>query len=180
MSRVGKNPVVVPAGVTVDLQGQALKVKGKRGELAFVVHDDVEISRDGANLNFKPRGESRRARAMQVILPALQQTAFFPLMTTAIRPLGEVLTLLPVHADKPTPTAGASFKFTRNLTLHPHRRAAWQVMLLQLEQLAADALRLCELPAYPEPVRGRLELVYENAARMALNFSGAMNLPPPT
>jgi len=62
MSRVGKNPVVVPAGVTVDLQGQALKVKGKRGELAFVVHDDVEISRDGANLNFKPRGESRRAR----------------------------------------------------------------------------------------------------------------------
>jgi large subunit ribosomal protein L6 len=62
MSRVGKNPVVVPAGVTVDLKGQALKVKGKRGELAFVVHDDVEISRDGANLNFKPRGESRRAR----------------------------------------------------------------------------------------------------------------------
>ena len=62
MSRVGKNPVVVPAGVTVDLKGQALKVKGKRGELAFVVHDDVEISRDGANLNFKPRSESRRAR----------------------------------------------------------------------------------------------------------------------
>ena len=116
----------------------------------------------------------------QAQLAALQQTAFFPLMTTAIRPLGEVLTLLPAHADKPTPTAGASFKFTRNLTLHPHRRAAWQVMLLQLEQLAADALRLCELSAYPEPVRGRLELVYENAARMALNFSGAMNLPPPT
>ena len=62
MSRVGKNPVVVPAGVTVDLQGQALKVKGKRGELAFVVHDDVEVSREGANLNFKPRTESRRAR----------------------------------------------------------------------------------------------------------------------
>ena len=62
MSRVGKNPVIIPQGVTVDLKGQALKVKGKRGELAFVVHDDVEISRDGANLNFKPRGESRRAR----------------------------------------------------------------------------------------------------------------------
>jgi large subunit ribosomal protein L6 len=31
MSRVGKNPVVVPQGVTVDLKGQALKVKGKRG-----------------------------------------------------------------------------------------------------------------------------------------------------
>jgi Ferritin-like len=116
----------------------------------------------------------------QAELAALQQTAFFPLMTTAIRPLGEVLTLLPAQVGHPTPTAGASFTFTRNLTLHPHRRAAWRVMLLQLEQLAADALRLCALPDYPEPVRGRLELVYENAARMALNFSGAMNLPPPT
>jgi Ferritin-like len=115
----------------------------------------------------------------QAELAALQQTAFFPLMTTAIRPLGEVLTLLPAHVGEPTPTAGASFEFTRNLALHPHRRAAWQVILLQLEQLAADALRLCSLPAYPEPVCGRLELVYENAARMALNFSSAMNLPPP-
>jgi Ferritin-like len=115
----------------------------------------------------------------QAQLAALQQTAFFPLMTTAIRPLGEVLTLLPAHAGHPVPTAGASFEFTRNLTLHPRRRAAWQIMLLQLEQLAADALRLCAQPTYPEPVRGRLELVYENAARMVLNFSGAMNLAPP-
>jgi hypothetical protein len=116
----------------------------------------------------------------QAELAALQRIAFFPLMTTAIRPLGEILTLLPAHDGEPTPRAGASFEFSRNLTLHPHRRSAWRVMLLQLEQLAADALRLCELSAYPEPVRGRLKLVYENAARMALNFSGAMNLPPPT
>jgi large subunit ribosomal protein L6 len=62
MSRVGKNPVVVPQGVTVDLKGQALKVKGKRGELAIVVHDDVEVARTATSLTFKPRSESRRAR----------------------------------------------------------------------------------------------------------------------
>ena len=62
MSRVGKNPVVIPAGVTVDLKGQHLKAKGKRGELQFTVHDDVEVTRDGDKLNFAPRGESRRAR----------------------------------------------------------------------------------------------------------------------
>ena len=62
MSRVGKNPVVVPSGVTVDLKGQALKVKGKRGELSLVVHDDVVVSHEGANLSFKPRDDSRRAR----------------------------------------------------------------------------------------------------------------------
>jgi large subunit ribosomal protein L6 len=62
MSRVGKNPVAIPQGVTVDLKGQALKVKGKRGELAMVVHDDVEVARNGDVLDFKPRNDSRRAR----------------------------------------------------------------------------------------------------------------------
>jgi large subunit ribosomal protein L6 len=62
MSRVGKNPVAIPQGVTVDLKGQALKVKGKRGELSMVVHDDVEIAQADNELNFKPRNESRRAR----------------------------------------------------------------------------------------------------------------------
>ena len=62
MSRVGKNPVAIPQGVTVDLKGQALKVKGKRGELAMVVHDDVEVARGDDGISFKPRNDSRRAR----------------------------------------------------------------------------------------------------------------------
>jgi large subunit ribosomal protein L6 len=62
MSRVGKNPVPIPAGVTIDLKGQHLKAKGKRGELQFTVHDDVSIAREGDALVFKPRTESRRAR----------------------------------------------------------------------------------------------------------------------
>ena len=62
MSRVGKNPVVIPQGVTVDLKGQALKVKGKRGELSMVVHDDVEVAREDSGITFKPRNDSRRAR----------------------------------------------------------------------------------------------------------------------
>ena len=62
MSRVGKNPVPIPAGVTIDLKGQALKVKGKKGELSLVVHDDVSIAKDGDKLVFAPRSESRRAR----------------------------------------------------------------------------------------------------------------------
>ncbi len=62
MSRVGKNPVVIPAGVTIELQGQHLKAKGKRGELQLVVHDDVSVAREGEGLVFKPRNDSRRAR----------------------------------------------------------------------------------------------------------------------
>jgi large subunit ribosomal protein L6 len=62
MSRVGKNPISIPAGVTVELKGQHLKAKGKRGELQLTVHDDVSVARDGDKLVFQPRSDSRRAR----------------------------------------------------------------------------------------------------------------------
>ena len=62
MSRVGKNPVVIPAGVTIELKGQHLKAKGKRGELQLVVHDDVSVAKEGEGLVLKPRNDSRRAR----------------------------------------------------------------------------------------------------------------------
>jgi large subunit ribosomal protein L6 len=62
MSRVGKNPVAIPAGVTIDLKGQHLKAKGKRGELQLTVHDDVSVAQDGDKLVFAPRSDSRRAR----------------------------------------------------------------------------------------------------------------------
>lgn len=41
MSRIGKNPVVIPQGVEVQINGQLLKAKGKLGELTLNVHDDV-------------------------------------------------------------------------------------------------------------------------------------------
>jgi len=62
MSRVGKNPVPIPAGVTIELKGQHLKAKGKRGELQLMVHDDISVARDGDKLVFAPRTDSRRAR----------------------------------------------------------------------------------------------------------------------
>ncbi len=110
---------------------------------------------------------------------ALQRTAFFPLMTTVLRPLGEMLTRLPATAGAATPTAGPTFDFTRNITPHPHRDTAWRVILGQIEQMAADAQRLSGDASYPADIRARLGLVYENLARMAINFAGAMNLPAP-
>jgi len=41
MSRIGKEPVVIPAGVTATVDGQKVTVKGKLGELSYVMHDGI-------------------------------------------------------------------------------------------------------------------------------------------
>ena len=46
MSRIGKRPVTIPSGVTATVEGQTVKMKGPKGQLAFLVHDDVEVSFD--------------------------------------------------------------------------------------------------------------------------------------
>lgn len=43
MSRIGKYPVVIPAGVEVQVNGQSLKAKGKLGELSLNVNDEVSV-----------------------------------------------------------------------------------------------------------------------------------------
>ncbi len=50
MSRVAKAPVVVPAGVTVTLSGQDIKVKGPVGELSRTIHSFVAVSQEENNL----------------------------------------------------------------------------------------------------------------------------------
>ncbi len=64
MSRVGKYPVVVPAGVTVSIVGKTVHAKGKFGELSFDVVDDVEAKLEDGKVYVKPRSESKFARAM--------------------------------------------------------------------------------------------------------------------
>ena len=64
MSRIGKKPVAVPSGVTVDLQGQDLSVKGPKGMLSMTFVDEVEVKLEDNNLSVSPRDGSQRARAM--------------------------------------------------------------------------------------------------------------------
>ncbi|XUJ34519.1 50S ribosomal protein L6 [Bradyrhizobium japonicum] len=64
MSRVGKKPVAVPSGVTATVDGQTVKMKGPKGQLQFVVHDDVEVKLESGQIKVKPRLETNRARAL--------------------------------------------------------------------------------------------------------------------
>ncbi|WP_413874874.1 50S ribosomal protein L6 [Albidovulum sp.] len=62
MSRIGKKPVPVPAGVTANISGQTVEVKGPKGVLSFTATDDVAISLGDGALSVTPRGTSKRAR----------------------------------------------------------------------------------------------------------------------
>jgi large subunit ribosomal protein L6 len=64
MSRIGKKPVAIPAGVTARLDGQSIAVKGAKGELKFTAPDEVRVSVDGGMIHVAPHGEDKRARAM--------------------------------------------------------------------------------------------------------------------
>jgi len=64
MSRVGKKPVAVTQGVTATVDGQTVKMKGPKGQLQFVVHDDVEVKLEGGAVKVAPRFETKRARSL--------------------------------------------------------------------------------------------------------------------
>ncbi|RMF10521.1 MAG: 50S ribosomal protein L6 [Alphaproteobacteria bacterium] len=64
MSRIGKKPVPVPQGVTVDLAGETLSVKGPKGQLSMSVVDEVDLSYANDEIVVKPRNQSKRARSM--------------------------------------------------------------------------------------------------------------------
>lgn len=63
MSRIGKKPVPVPQGVTAEISGQTVSVKGAKGSLAFNFTTDVtvEVTEDGVVVT--PRDESKRSRS---------------------------------------------------------------------------------------------------------------------
>jgi large subunit ribosomal protein L6 len=64
MSRIGRKPVVVPQGVTANVEGQKVKVKGPKGALEVVLHDDVAPKMEESSILVAPRVETKRARAM--------------------------------------------------------------------------------------------------------------------
>src|SRR5580704_2923327 len=64
MSRIGRKPVIIPAGVTAKVDGQAISVKGGKGELSFTAPDNVSVALAEGKIAVTPRNDSTQARAM--------------------------------------------------------------------------------------------------------------------
>jgi large subunit ribosomal protein L6 len=63
MSRIGKKPVAVPSGITANVDGQTVKVKGPKGALSVELPDDVTVKLDGGQIQVDPRTDTKRARS---------------------------------------------------------------------------------------------------------------------
>jgi large subunit ribosomal protein L6 len=63
MSRIGKKVIAVPSGVTANVEGQTVKVKGPKGALQLALHDDVTAKLEDGQIKVEPRGETKRAQA---------------------------------------------------------------------------------------------------------------------
>ena len=63
MSRIGKKPVAVPAGVTAAVSGQTVTAKGPKGELKFVVNDEVLVKLENNEISVQPKDQTKNARS---------------------------------------------------------------------------------------------------------------------
>lgn len=64
MSKIGKLPVAIPAGVTATLDGQTVKVKGPKGALEVTLVEEIAAKIEGSELLISMNGESARHRSM--------------------------------------------------------------------------------------------------------------------
>lgn len=98
----------------------------------------------------------------------LQRMTFFPLMTQVIRPLGELLTELPMGPDHPGMNAGPTFERPRMALVSSHRQGAWTMIRERFEDLSASCARLVE----QRPELERLQLLAQMLKRLSMLSQG--------
>lgn len=71
MSRIGRKPVAIPSGVTVEVRGDKVSVKGPKGELSYVFLPEVTVKVEGSDVIVERKDESNAARARHGLTRAL-------------------------------------------------------------------------------------------------------------
>ena len=71
MSRIGKQPIPVPAGVTVTIEGNKITTKGPKGELSYEFNPMMSIAQEGEELIVSRPDDSREAKAFHGLTRSL-------------------------------------------------------------------------------------------------------------
>lgn len=64
MSRIGKKPIIIPQGVTVDVAGNAVSVKGPKGEAVRKLHPDIKAEIKDGEILVAPARNSKKSPAL--------------------------------------------------------------------------------------------------------------------
>ena len=160
MSRIGRLPIPVPAGVNVTVSGSAVTVKGPKGELALTVANPIEVSLDGDQVLVTRPNDERESRSLhgltrtlianQIIGVTVGYSKGLEIVGTGYRVLakGENLefALGFSHSVTVVPPAGISFAVEGNtkLTVHGIDKQA-------VGEVAANIRKLRK----PEPYKGK-------------------------
>lgn len=161
MSRIGRLPVVIPAGVQINVDGTSVHVKGPKGEMSHIFPSVVTIELEGSTLSVKRSSEEPTVRAMHGMTRALIQN----MVTGVSHGFSKVLEIDGVgyraemdgknlklfvgysHPVVVEPPDGISFEVetrTRQITVKGHDRQ-------QVGQVAADIRKIRP----PEPYHGK-------------------------
>ncbi|MBI3322975.1 MAG: 50S ribosomal protein L6 [Candidatus Omnitrophica bacterium] len=73
MSRVGKTPIAVPAGVKVEIQGRTVRVEGPKGKLSHELAEELSIERQEAQLQVKRGSDEKRVKSLHGLHRSLVQ-----------------------------------------------------------------------------------------------------------
>lgn len=71
MSRIGKNPVAIPAGVKVSVQGETVSVEGPKGKMLKLMPQGVSVTVEGAQVLVKRPDDLRKSKALHGLVRAL-------------------------------------------------------------------------------------------------------------
>jgi large subunit ribosomal protein L6 len=71
MSRIGKMPIIIPAGVDVKIDGSAVTVKGPKGTLTRTVHENITVEMDGSIINVTRPNDNKENRALHGLTRSL-------------------------------------------------------------------------------------------------------------
>ena len=71
MSRIGKMPIIIPAGVDVKIDGSTVTVKGPKGTLTRTVHKNITVEMDGSIINVTRPNDNKENRALHGLTRSL-------------------------------------------------------------------------------------------------------------
>jgi large subunit ribosomal protein L6 len=174
VSRIGRMPVVVPAGVEVEVKGSYVRVKGPRGQLEHVFPADMKIVKEGKEILVQRPSDINMHRALHGMTRALINNMVLGVSTGFNKVLeingvgyraeinGKNLVLYVGFSHPVTvePPVGISFETdtkTRQITIRGYDKQA-------VGQVAADILKIRP----PEPYKGKgIKYIEEKIRRKA-------------